>query len=416
MRPILSDPALKVMNFLNEAVARYPSAISFAPGRPVEALFDASGSLAEIDRYVDSRAATTSMSRQAILDSLGQYGRTKGIISDLIAQHLRADEQIFTDEENILVTNGAQEAMTLVLLALFEPAERSEVLLVSEPNYIGITGMAAILGIEVVPIPANDDGTDLVELERTIERVKRDGKQPRAFYDIPDFHNPLGARMPLAARKRLLAIAERHALRLLEDNAYGMFAYDGDRAPTLRALDTRGLVLYFGTFSKVLFPGLRVGYVVTPDKAQADALSAVKSLTTVNTSPLMQAVVGGLLLRSGGSLAGLCREKVAFYKSNRDRMLDALDRNFGRMPGVRWNRPSGGFFLTLSLPFEIGEAELVDCAERYGVIFCPMAFFSLTDQRRRQARLSFSYVSHEQIDEGVSRLASFVRERAGVGR
>jgi (S)-3,5-dihydroxyphenylglycine transaminase len=404
MRAVLADPALKVMGFLNEVVLRYPQAISFAPGRPTESLFDARTSLDEIDRYVDHRAAQTGVSRRAILDSLGQYGPSRGIITDLIAAHLRTDEQIAAAEDTIVVTNGAQEAMTLVLLALFEPGR--DVLLVSEPSYIGITGMAAILGIEVVPV------SDLDEIEQVVDRVRQDGKRPKAFYDIPDFHNPLGTRMPLDARKRLLELAERHSLVLLEDNAYGVFAYDGVRLPTLRALD--GRVIYLGTFSKTLYPGLRVGYAVLPDRTQAEALSTVKSLTSVNTSPLLQAVVGGSLLRSGGSIVELCRAKVAFYRSNRDRMLGALQRELAGV--ATWNEPAGGFFLTVSLPFDFGDAELVRCAQDFRVVVSPMAYFCRTGGRRRQVRLSFSYVSEAQIDEGVARLASFVRDELGRTR
>jgi (S)-3,5-dihydroxyphenylglycine transaminase len=412
MRAVLADPALQVMGFLNEIVLRYPHAVSFAPGRPSEALFDARASVDEIDRYVDHRAAQSGRPRRAIVDTLGQYGPSRGIITDLVAAHLRADERIDCAEDTIVVTNGAQEAMTLVLLALFEPGR--DVLLVGEPNYIGITGMAAILGIQVVPVSADDDGTDLAELERAVDRIRRDGKRPRAFYDIPDFHNPLGTRMPLDARRRLLGLAERHSLLLIEDNAYGMFAYDGVRMPTLRALDVASRVIYLGTFSKTLYPGLRVGYAILPDRAQAEALATVKSLTSVNTSPLLQAVVGGSLLRSDGSLAEVCRAKVSFYRNNRDRMLRALERELAG--AATWNEPAGGFFVTVALPFDFGDAELVRCAQDYRVVVAPMAYFSLTGGRRRQIRLSFSYVSEAQIDEGVARLAAFVRDEVERAR
>ena len=413
-RPALKAPSLSVMNFLNEIVASFPDAISFAPGRPLEAHFGVEASLAEIDRYVQHRVTETGRSRDAIYAELGQYGRTKGIIADLIAGHLARDEGIEADPESILITHGAQEAMTIVLLGLID--RTTDVLLVSEPNYIGITGMAALLDLEVVPVRAGNDGTDPAELERVAQSVRARGKRVAAFYDIPDFHNPLGVRMPVRARQRILEIATALGFVIFEDNPYGMYAYDDERLPTLRALAGGAPVLYLGTLSKTVFPGLRIGYLVATDRAQADELSKVKSLTTVNTAPLLQAIAGGILLGAGGSLVERCRPNVAQCKRNRDQMLESLDRTFGRDPmlaaRVSWNRPAGGFFLTMTLPFEFDDEHLQRCARDYRVIVCPMSFFSPMADRRSQIRLSFSYVSPEQIDHGIERLFAFVTDVA----
>lgn len=402
------------MNFLNEIVASFPDAISFAPGRPLESHFAVEASIAEIDRYVSHRMAQTGRARDAIYAELGQYGRTKGIIADLIADHLARDEGIAVDPESILITNGAQEAMTIVLLGLVE--RTTDVLLVSEPNYIGITGMAALLDLEVVPVSAGNDGTDPAELERVARSVRARGKRVAAFYDIPDFHNPLGVRMPVAARQRIIAVANELGFAILEDNPYGMYAYDGERSPTLRALAGGAPVLYLGTLSKTVFPGLRIGYLVATDPQQADELSKVKSLTTVNTAPLLQAIAGGILLATGGSLVERCRPNVERCRRNRDQMLACLDRTFGTDPTLRarvsWNRPAGGFFLTMTLPFEMTDQRLQRCARDYQVIVCPMSFFSPMAERRSQIRLSFSYVSPEQIDLGIERLFAFVTDVA----
>ena len=137
----------------------------------------------------------------------------------------------------------------------------------------------------------------------------------------------------------------------------------------------------------------------------------MKSLTTVTSSPVVQAIVGALLLERQGSLRGRVEEKIPFYRANRDRMLDCLERALGGVEGVSWNRPEGGFFLTVDLPFAFAEEELRSCARDHGVIVCPMTFFALTPGRERQIRLSFSYVTPEQIEEGIGRLARFVRAR-----
>jgi (S)-3,5-dihydroxyphenylglycine transaminase len=429
LKGCFGDESLNVMNFLNEVVLRYPRAVSFAPGRPAEQHFDVLGSLEKIERFVAYRSAATGWDRAAVYADLGQYNRTNGIIQDLVARQLALDEGIDVSPESIVVTAGAQEGMVILLLGLFDPA--TDVLLSSDPTYIGITGLARILGIAVHPIPTGDHGLDPEAVAAAIREVRLLGKVPRAVYDIPDFNNPMGTRMPLAVRRALLEVVHREGVLLFEDNPYGMFGYDGEPLPTLKALDEHGDVIYLGSFSKTLYPGLRIGYLVVDQEVPgangtngepsplAFELSKVKSLTTVTTPPLLQAVVGGLLLENGGSLKSLMAAKLPSYRENRDRMLASLAEHFGAdpalAPAVRWNRPEGGFFLTLSLPFDFTEERLTVCAREYGVIVCPMSFFSIRGEeggRRREIRLSFSYVTPAQIEEGIARLARFVRDTA----
>lgn len=426
LKGCFGDPLLEVMNFLNEVVLRYPEAVSFAPGRPAERHFDVEGSLAKIPRFVEHRAAAAGMAPLAVWNDLGQYNKTNGIINDLVARQIEIDEGIRAEPGSIVVTCGCQEGMVLLLLGLFDPAE--DVLLVSDPTYIGIPGLARMMGISMVPIATGENGLDPAAVAAGIETVKRSGKRPRALYDIPDFNNPLGTRMPVEARRALLGLARENGMLIFEDNPYGQFSYDGQPLPTLKALDEHGVVIYMGSFSKTLFPGLRMGFlvadqdVITPEGRRvplAAELSKVKSLTTVTSPPLLQAIIAGILLENDGSLRPLMREKLPTYRENRDRMLASLDRHLGgvdRVDGVRWNRPEGGFFLTLTLPFDFDEACLQTCARDYGVIVCPMSFFALTAGREREVRLSFSYVTPEQIEEGIARFARFVRERLATMR
>jgi (S)-3,5-dihydroxyphenylglycine transaminase len=421
LKSCFEDPLLEVMNFLNEVVLRYPAAISFAPGRPAERHFDVTGSLARIATYVAHRAAATGLAPQEVYDDLGQYNRTNGIINDLIARHVENDLGMHVAPESIIVTCGCQEGMAILLAGLFDPAV--DVLLASDPTYIGITGLARLLGVTVAAVPAGDRGLTPDAAAAAIAAVERSGRRARALYDIPDFNNPLGTRMPLAWRHALLELAHERGVLLLEDDPYGMFDYDGARLPPLKALDAHGDVIYLGSFSKTLFPGLRMGYLIADQEAAlssgkpstlAAELSKVKSLTTVNTSPLVQAIVGGILLENGGSLAALMRRKLPFYRANRDCMLRCLGERLGDMPALRWNCPEGGFFLTVDLPFAFDDGCLESCAGDYGVICCPMAYFACSPGRERQVRLSFSYVTPEQIEEGVARFARFVRSRAAA--
>jgi (S)-3,5-dihydroxyphenylglycine transaminase len=419
----LGDPLLDVMNFLNEVVLRHPGAISFAPGRPSERHFDVEGSLARTARWVDSRARAADLPARVVWNDLGQYNRTNGIINDLIARQLALDEGIDAAPESIVVTAGCQEAMAILLMGLIDPGK--DALLLSDPTYIGIPGLARILGISMIPVPTGDQGLESAAVLAGIEEARRQGRRPRALYDVPDFNNPLGTRMPVEARRALLRLAREHGMLVWEDNPYGMFSYDGPPLPTLKALDEDGVVVYMGSFSKTLFPGLRLGFLVADQQVVLPAggrvslaaeLSKVKSLTTVTTSPVVQAIAGGLLIEAGGSLRPLMAEKLPFYRANRDRMLACLEESLGGVDGVRWNRPAGGFFLTLDLPFEFTDECLRACARDYGVIVCPMRFFSLTPGRERQVRLAFSYVTEEQIAEGIARLGRFVRDRVAAGQ
>jgi (S)-3,5-dihydroxyphenylglycine transaminase len=318
----------------------------------------------------------------------------------------------------VMVTVGAQEAMAVLLAGLFDPPH--DVLLVSDPTYIGITGLARILGVRVVPVPSGDHGLDPAVVERTIVEQSKHGRV-RALYDVPTFNNPLGTTLSLADRCRLLDVCRRHGVLIFEDNAYGMFAYDGPPPPALKALDESGVVIYIGSFSKTLFPGLRLGYLVADQGAMpggetlAVALSRVKSLITVNTPPPMQAAVAAALIRGGGSLQALVAPKRAQYRAQRDAMLEALGRTFADVRGlITWNRPAGGFFLTVNLPFDFGRPELERCAAEHGVIVCPMDFFCVGAPRRRQVRLSFSYVAPSTIADGIERFGRFVGARMAL--
>jgi (S)-3,5-dihydroxyphenylglycine transaminase len=414
----LSDPLLDVMNFLNEVVLRYPRAVSFAPGRPAERHFDVEESLAAAAPWVEAKARAAGVPARAVWDNLGQYNKTNGIINEAIARQLAADEGIAAAPGSIVVTTGCQEGMAILLLALIDPA--TDALLVSDPAYIGIPGLARIMGLTVIPIATGEQGLDPAAVRRAAAEARALGRRPRALYDVPDFNNPLGTRMPLIGRRELLAAAREEGMLIWEDNPYGMFSYDGAPLPTLKALDEDGVVVYMGSFSKTLFPGLRLGYLVADQPVAlpsgervplAAELSKIKSLTTVNTSPLVQAIAGGILLQSGGSLRPIVERKLPFYRANRDRMLARLAAELGDCAGVSWNRPEGGFFLILTLPFEFTDEDLTACARDYGVIVCPLRFFALSPGRERQVRLSFSYVTEEQIDEGIARLARFVQDR-----
>ncbi len=418
----LQAPSLDVMNFLNEVTLWYPSAISFAPGRPAARFFDVPGALNHLSNYARYQAEQTQQSLDVVLNQLGQYQKTNGIINDLICRFLAEDEDIHTTPEAIMITDGCQEGMTVLLAGLFKRGR--DVLVVIDPTYTGITGISAALDVELYPVPSKGDNIDLDTLAESLQQIRASGKHPRALYVTPDFNNPLGTSMSPKDRQRLLDLAYKQEMLIFEDNAYGMFTYEEDRLLTLKALDREGVVIYLGTFSKILFPALRLGFLVADQEVVtakgsirllAEELSKVKSFTTVSTSALSQAVAGGILLAHTCSLRQMIQEKVAFYRLNRDVMLECLEQHFGNDPLltglVSWNRPKGGFFLSVDLPFPFTAEIMQVCAQEYGVICCPMTFFSLLGRCQNQVRLSFSYVSPDEIRQGIIRFWRFVRDR-----
>ncbi|WDE02117.1 PLP-dependent aminotransferase family protein [Thalassomonas actiniarum] len=413
------QPQLEVMNFLNEVAEKFPGAISFASGRPSEAFFDVPGWLEKIQLFVDHSSEARDVSPASVYTSLGQYGRTNGIINHLIAQSLQLDEKFTVDADDILVTNGAQEGMALCLSALFTPGR--DVLLITDPTYIGITGLAQIKGIEIAVVESDDQGPNLEHLQQVCQQIKAEGKNPRSLYLIPDFNNPLGTSITLARRRELLAYAQQSGLLLIEDNPYGAFRFEGEPLPTLKALDTGGHVIYIGTFAKTICPGLRVGYLISDQKLRSadggetpliEEFSKVKSLISVNTGQIAQAIVGGLLLEVDCSVNKAIEPLVSLYRDNRDVMLEALEQHFHQGPAalqqVSWNRPEGGFFLTLKLPMSFTGQQVFECAEKFGVICVPMSFFSNAGGHEHYIRLSFSYVNKEQIRSGVKALADYL--------
>ncbi|MEU6582335.1 PLP-dependent aminotransferase family protein [Nocardia sp. NPDC046763] len=411
----LSDPALSAMNFLNEVVERYPDAISFAPGRPSEGEFRATDVSRYLEVYTSYLAEQEGFSPERIAAELFQYGRTNGQIHRLIARTVANDEGIAVDPDNVVVTVGAQEGMLLVLRALFGSPE--DVLLVSSPCYVGITGVARLLDIETVAVPEGTDGMELAELERISAEIRARGKRPRALYLVPDFANPTGASLPTAARLRLLEVAAAAELLVIEDNPYGFFRRVGEARPTLKALDSDHRVIYIGSFAKTCMPGARVGYVLADQPVSgahgrrttlAQELSKIKSMVTVNTSAVSQAVIGGMLIANGCRLRDSNADAAKLYTQNLQLLLDLLADRFEGRADIAWNRPDGGFFVVLTVPFTADDAALERSAREHRVLWTPMNYFHRDGAGSHGIRLSCSAVTPEEIRAGVGRLAAFV--------
>lgn len=415
----LVDPMSSSMMFLNEVSIRFPDSISFAAGRPTEDYFDT----ADISRYIDIFAnylrTQCKMSEAEVRRMLLQYGRTNGIIHGLVAQQLETDEGITVPGESIVITVGAQEGLFLVLRALRGTAR--DVVLSVSPIYVGLAGAARLMDCPVLPVRSGEAGIDLCDLQATIDAAHRQGLRPRVLYIVPDVSNPTGISLDLPTRRRLLDVAAAADLLVLEDNAYSAFVGRKDRLPTLKSLDQERRVIRVGSFAKTVWPGARVGYVIADQVVEApgtsarptllaDQLGILKSMLTVNTSPITQAVVGGALLAHGTSLFAANERQLAHYQRNLSLMLDGLDRRLSGLPGVSWNAPTGGFFISLQVPFQADEALLERSAREYGVLWTPMSFFYADGGGASAIRLAFSQIDQPTLEEGLDRLSEFIRQ------
>jgi 2-aminoadipate transaminase len=364
-----------------------PGLISFAGGMPDSGLFPTDAFRRVLNRVIREEGR-----------ELLQYYPPRGYppLREYLAGYLlRFGLEARPDE--ILIVNGSQQGFDLVARTLLDPGD---FVAIEEPSYPRAMQVFRAFGAQLLPIPMAPGGLNLDYLERLLER-----QSPKLLYCQPSAHNPTGLHMTAPARQRLVEVAGRHRLPIVEDGFDGTLFY-GVRPPApLKALDHSGSVIYIGTFSKILFPGLRLGWIVaTPELL--DRLAAAKELSDIHTSPLLQAAAYQF-----GRQRLLDRHQVRIlreYGRRRNALLAAVSH---RMPeGVSWTESEGGFCLLLTLPEGMDAAALLPRAVERGVAFTPGNAFFVDGGGERTLRLSFSALPVAQIDEGIRRLAEVVRE------
>ncbi|MFH9012605.1 PLP-dependent aminotransferase family protein [Streptomyces sp. NPDC017943] len=417
------DPDMDSMRLLSETAMKFPDALSFSSGAPHDGTHDLTKLSYYVDRYL-THLRDQGVPEQRITRLHFQYGPVNGFIQDEVVRMLAKDEGIEVPPEAVMITHGFQEAALIALRGLFRSPD--DVLLCVSPAYVGIRGAARMLDIPVKGITEGPSGLEPEAVAAAVRAVRAEGRRPTALYLVPDFSNPSGTVVPLEARRRLLELAAEEGFTILEDNPYGLFASDEERLPTLKALDTRGDVVHLGSFAKSAFPGARLGFlvgdrtVVGEDgvrRTLAQELSKAKAMFTVGSSSLSQAAIGGILVDAGHDLRSATRELAAVYKERLAATLDALAEHFPpehyAEHQVRWNRPRGGFFLVVEVPFEADLAAMERSARDHGVSWAPMSMFHLDGGGERALRLGFSNLTPGAIREGVARLAGFIKAQAG---
>jgi len=373
-----------------------PDVISFAGGLPAPDVFP-------VDEFADAC--------QRVLRDLGaqalQYGTTEGYIPlrEMIARH-SARYGIDITPDNILVTSGSQQALDLLGKIFINPGDR---ILVEAPTYLGALQAWNAYGAEYVSVPMDEDGM----MADALEEALRTG--PKFIYVLPNFQNPTGVTLSLERRHKLIELADRYGVPIIEDDPYGQLRYEGDHLPSVVVLDGQyrdncqnvyhGNVIYLSTFSKILAPGVRLAWVIAPPEVIRKLVLA-KQGADLHTSTFNQMVA--YEVSHGGFLDRHIHLIRRIYKERRDVMLAAMDAYFP--PGVDWTQPKGGLFLWGILPETINTNELIKVAVERKVAFVPGARFYPNGGGKNTMRLNFSNASSENILEGIARLSRVIQE------
>jgi 2-aminoadipate transaminase len=365
-------------------VTERPEVISFAGGLPSPDTFP-------VERL---RAHADAVLRSAPTPAL-QYGPTEGFLAlrEWIAKrHSTAGAAI--DPANVLVTTGSQQALDLLGKVLIDAGSR---VLVETPTYLGALQAFSLSEPSFVSVPSDDHG--LTPAALTPELLAG----ARFLYCLPNFQNPTGRRLPLARRQALTQLARDAGLLLIEDDPYAALSYAGDALPTMLSMNPDGVV-YLGSFSKVLAPGLRVGYLIAPQALHRKLVQA-KQAADLHTPSFTQRIVYEAI--KDGFLDDHIPTIRALYKERCETMLAAMDEHFPK--SVRWNRPEGGMFIWVQLPAGVDSFKLLDQAIAQNVAFVPGGPFYANEPQLNTLRLSFVTVPAEKIRQGIAVLGALLK-------
>lgn len=373
-----------------------PEIISFAGGLPAPEVFP-------LERF--RQASNT------VLENFGpqslQYSTTEGHrpLREMIARHIsRFSSEVSAD--NVLITSGSQQALDFVG-RLF--VNRGDFIVVESPTYVGALQAWNAYGAQYIPVRTDEHGMIVDELEAAL-RVG-----PKFIYVLPNFQNPSGSTLSLERRMQLIRIADKYGVPIIEDDPYGQLRYEGEHIPSIVALDSEyrgpngghysGNVIYLSTFSKLLAPGLRLGWVIAPSEV-IQKLVLSKQAADLHTSSFNQYIA--FEAAKGGFLDEHVKVIRATYKERRDVMIEMMEEMFPA--GVTWRKPKGGMFLWSILPEGMDSAEVLKRAVEKKVAFVPGEAFHPTGGGRNTMRLNFSYSSPETIREGITRLGVTLKE------
>ncbi|WP_411681315.1 PLP-dependent aminotransferase family protein [Clostridium thailandense] len=310
---------------------------------------------------------------------------------------LMLNREVRVPTSNIMITSGSQQGLDLVARTF---VNSNDIILVEEPTFFGAIQLFQTLGAKVVGVPIDEAGIRVDVLEYLIDKLK-----PKFIYSIPNFQNPTGITMSLERRYELMKIVEKHGIPIIEDDPYGEIRYEGDELPSLKALDKNGYVVYLSTFSKVISLGLRVGWIVAPERV-INKLSLFKQLTDLHVNTLSQHMICEFLRQ--GYYESHIKKIRKEYLLKRDLMIKELEKNFKE---IEFYKPQGGFYLWCKFPDSIDLNLLLEKSIKNGVNYIPSNFFfTKNDMKSKFIRLNFTYPGNEEIIIGMNRLRKSLDE------
>jgi len=372
-----------------------PSIISFAGGLPSPTTFPTSLMEGIITKVLKEKPHYAF-----------QYGVTEGTM-DLkveLIKYLKAEEGLELSPENILITSSSQQALDIVGRTFIDP---SDPILVELPSYLGALQVFGSYGAQMVGIGMDNNGILVDDLEEKLNRLKDEEAHYKFLYVVPDFQNPTGVTMAGDRREKVVELAQKYQLLLIEDTPYRQVRFSGKRLPMLHSLDKNNNTISLFTFSKTLCPGLRLGYIVAPEEI-IKKMTILKQSLDLCTSPFLQLIVAEYI--KAGHFDRHLPKIIAEYTTKKNKMVETLEKYMPKNAGVSWTNPEGGLFLWVTLPTHVDTGELFKEAIKEDVAYVIGAPFFCDNSGHHTMRLNFSYPSLEQIEEGIKRLSNVVKK------
>ncbi|MGQ4382766.1 aminotransferase-like domain-containing protein [Streptomyces sp. SAS_270] len=369
------------------AVTARPEVINFAGGLPAPELFDVAGIAAAY------RDVLADVPRQAL-----QYATTEGepLLRTALAERYGV-RGLATGPDDLLVTTGSQQALSLLATALIDPGDT---VLVESPCYLAALQAFAFAGARVVPVPGDDDGMDTAALDDLVAR-----ERPKLLYTVPTFQNPTGRTLPGERRAAVAAVAARRGLWIVEDDPYGELRFEGDRVPWIASYEgAEDRTVLLGSFSKVMAPGMRLGWLRAPG-ALRRACAVAKQAADLHTPTVNQLAAARYL--ADRDLDAHVARVAGVYRERRDAMLAGIGEALPE--GSTWNRPEGGMFLWARLPTSYDTTALLRQVVEHNVAYVPGAPFYAGTPDPATLRLCFVTQTPEEIGEGLRRLGEGLR-------
>ncbi|MCD6168215.1 MAG: PLP-dependent aminotransferase family protein [Caldisericia bacterium] len=373
-------------------VAKQKGVISLAGGFPDPTLFPTE-QIREVSDYV-----LKNYGKEAL-----QYGVTEGLkqLRELLVEKMRK-EGVNASLDNLIITTASQQGLDLVAKVFINPGDT---VIVESPSYLGALQAFNAFQAKFVDVRINKDGIDTSLLEESIKKLRKEGIKPKFIYVVPNFHNPTGVTLSLERRKEIIEISERYQIPIIEDDPYGEVRFEGERVPSLISMDISH-VIALRTFSKILSPGLRLGWIVGDPQAVRKIVIAKQAADLCSPS-ITQFIVYEFLKR--GYLEPYLETVRREYKKKRDAMLQAMEKYFPEE--VKWTKPEGGLFVWVTCPEYINTEELFYEAIEEKVAFVIGAAFYAHRNIHNCMRLNFSLPSMEQIEEGIKRLGNLLKKK-----